>query len=135
VLNNILTVFLSTFEIFYLVNMKNLENINAYAFSRYVRISPSKIRRVLNQLKGRSCNEALIILKFMPYKACPIISKVISSAVANAKSTSNVELKEGSLFIIEARVDSGPVLKRFCPHAQGRGFPIKKRTSHIISLI
>lgn len=113
--------------------MKSYESISAYAFSRYIRISPFKVRRILNQLKGRSCNEALIILKFMPYKSSPIISKVISSAVANAKLKLDLNPKEGSFFITEARVDSGPILKRFCPHAQGRGFPIKKRMSHIIS--
>ena len=92
-LNNTISIFLSIFEIFYLFNMKNLGKIKASAFSRYVRISPSKVRRVLNQLKGRSCNEALILLKFMPYKSCSIISKVVSSAVANFKSSLNVELK------------------------------------------
>lgn len=104
------------------------------AFSRYVRISPFKVRRIIDQIRGRSSNEALLILKFMPYKSCPVISKLIISAVSNAKSTLNLD--DSRYFLInEIRVDEGPALKRFCPHAQGRGFPIKKRFSHIASLI
>jgi large subunit ribosomal protein L22 len=111
----------------------NKKIIEGYATARYIRISPSKIRRILNELKGRSFNEAILILKFMPYKMCPIISKLLFSAVANAKNRYN--LSTNNFIVAEARVDSGPVLKRFCPHAQGRGFPIKKRMSHIISFV
>lgn len=113
--------------------MKYKSKIEASAFSRYVRISPSKVRRILDQIRGRSSEEALMILKFMPYKACPIIAKVVSSALANAKQKFGMEAS--SFYITEARADSGPILKRFCPHAQGRGFPIKKQMSHIISAI
>lgn len=113
--------------------MKYKSKIEASAFSRYVRISPSKVRRILDKIRGRSSEEALMILKFMPYKACPIISKVVSSALANAKQKFNMDTS--SFFITEARADSGPILKRFCPHAQGRGFPIKKQMSHIVSAI
>jgi len=115
--------------------MKNNKCLEVYAFARYVRVSPAKIRRILNQLRGRSCNEALMILKFMPHKACFIISKVIISAMANAKSNLGIVDQESIILISEARVDEGPSLKRFCPHAQGRGFPIRKRMSHIVSLV
>lgn len=111
--------------------MKSIRKVEISSFARYIRMSPFKIRRILNQIRGRSCNEALLILKFMPHKACPIISKTILSAISNAKA--NYGLVEDSFIIVEARVDSGPVLKRFCPHAQGRAFPIKKRISHIAS--
>lgn len=104
--------------------------MEGYATARYIRIAPSKIRRILNELQGRSFNEAVLILKFMPYKSCPIISKLIFSAVANAKNRYN--LSTSNFIITVATVDSGPVLKRFCPHAQGRGFPIRKRMSHIV---
>lgn len=113
--------------------MVSKRKIEISSFVRYVRMSPFKVRRILDQVRGRSCNEALLILKFMPHKACPIISKAIFSAVSNAKA--NYGLVDESFKIIEARVDSGPILKRFCPHAQGRAFPIKKRISHIVSLI
>ncbi len=112
--------------------MKYSKNFQSSALSKYVRISPFKVRRILDQIRGRSSREALMVLKFMPYKACPIIFKVVTSALANFKQFSNLDLD--SLYIIEARADSGPILKRFCPHAQGRGFPIKKRMCHITSL-
>lgn len=113
--------------------MKTKENNESVAFSRYIRISPQKIRRVLNQVKGRKIEEALSILKFLPSKSSPIITKVLLSASSNLKNKLNVE--KNLIFIKEVRVDEGPVLKRFCPHAQGRGFPIRKRTSHISVLV
>ena len=113
--------------------MKSITNFEVNAFARYVRISPSKVRRVLDQVRGRSSNEALLLLNFLPYRACSIISKVISSAVSNAKV--NYGLVDKSFVIAQAYVDPGPTLKRFCPHAQGRGFPIKKRMSHIVSFV
>lgn len=111
--------------------MKSNKNVEAVSFSRYVRISPSKVRRILDQIRGRSYSEALMILKFMPYKACGLILKAVLSARANLKC--KFDLEDAGLFIKEARADSGPFLKRFCPHAQGRGFPIKKQMSHIVS--
>lgn len=111
--------------------MVNLENLEVVAFTRYIRMSPFKIRRILDQIRGRSFNEALLILKFMPYKSCSVILKTLLSASANAKFKFDVD--ESSLIVSEARVDAGPQLKRFRPHAQGRGFPIKKRISHLIS--
>lgn len=113
--------------------MNTIENSEAVAFSRYIRISPFKIRRVLDQIRGRSYKEALLIVKFMPYSSCPVILKTLLSAAANAKFKFN--LNDSNLYVSEARVDSGPQLKRFRPHAQGRGFPIKKRMSHLISAV
>lgn len=114
--------------------MNYLKVLEFSSFLRNVRISPFKVRRILDQIRGRSVEEALLILKFLPYKSSPIILKVVKSAVGNASNL----LKFGNsipdtLCILEARADSGPILKRFCPHAQGRGFPIKKRTCHITS--
>jgi large subunit ribosomal protein L22 len=111
--------------------MKSNEAIEAVSFSRYVRISPSKVRRILDQIRGRSYTEALMILKFMPHKSCGLVLKGVLSARANLSIKFNLE--DSNLFIKEARADSGPFLKRFCPHAQGRGFPIKKQMSHIVS--
>jgi large subunit ribosomal protein L22 len=109
--------------------MKNFSK-EGVAFSRYVRMSPFKVRRILDQIRGRSYNEAILILKFMPYKACVPILKVVMSAAANAKL--NSDTKDSLLFISEARADAGSILKRFRPHAQGRGFPIKKYMCHIV---
>ena len=99
------------------------------ATAKFVRMSPFKVRRVLDQIRGRSYREALIMLEFMPYKACEPILKVLRSAVANAEH--NNGLDPVSLYISEAYADQGPVLKRFRPRAQGRAFQIKKPTCHI----
>ncbi len=99
------------------------------AIARYVRMSPSKVRRVLDQIRGRQYREALIILEFMPYKACEPILKVLRSAVANAEH--NAGLDPTTLFISKAFADGGPTLKRYRPRAQGRAYQIRKPTCHI----
>lgn len=113
--------------------MKSHKNTQYSASSKYVRISPFKVRRILDQIRGLPSSEALMILRYMPYKSCPIIFKIVASALNNAKKLSNQS--SDSLSIIEAKADTGPILKRFCPHAKGRGFPIKKRLCHITSSI
>lgn len=99
------------------------------AIARYIRMSPRKVRRVLDQIRGLSYREALIILEFMPYRACEPILKVLRSAVANAEH--NEGLDPSSLVVSTAFADAGPVLKRFRPRAQGRAFQIRKPTCHI----
>ncbi len=101
----------------------------AKAIARYIRMSPSKVRRVLDQIRGRSYREALIILEFMPYRACEPIIKVLRSAVANAEN--NQGLDPSDLYISKAFADGGPTLKRYRPRAQGRAYQIRKRTCHI----
>lgn len=99
------------------------------AIARYIRMSPFKVRRVLDQIRGRSYREALIILEFMPYRACEPVLKVLRSAVANAEH--NVGLDPTTLVITKAYADMGPSLKRFRPRAQGRAYQIRKPTCHI----
>lgn len=106
-----------------------LEQPGAYATARYIRMSPHKVRRVLDQIRGRSYREALIILEFMPYRACDPILKVLRSAVANAEH--NEGLNPTDLVVSQAYADQGPSLKRFRPRAQGRAYPIRKPTCHI----
>lgn len=106
-----------------------LQNNEFRAVSKYVRMSPSKIRRVLRQIKGKTYPEALCLLEFMPYASCSPIIKVLRSATVNARSGSASE--EADLIVQSAFVDPGPIMKRFRPRAQGRAFRIKKRTSHI----
>lgn len=101
----------------------------AKAIARYVRMSPNKVRRVLDQIRGRSYREALIILEFMPYRACDPVLKLLRSAVANAEH--NLGLDPASLKVSEAFADQGPCLKRFRPRAQGRAYQIRKPTCHI----
>ncbi|NEP11065.1 MAG: 50S ribosomal protein L22 [Symploca sp. SIO1A3] len=99
------------------------------AIARYIRMSPFKVRRVLDQIRGRSYRDALIILEFMPYRACEPVLKVLRSAVANAEH--NVGLNPASLVITKAYADMGPSLRRYRPRAQGRAYQIRKPTCHI----
>jgi large subunit ribosomal protein L22 len=99
------------------------------AIARYIRMSPFKVRRVLDQIRGRSYREALIVLEFMPYRACEPILKVLRSAVANAEHNSGLD--PATLVITQAHADMGPTLKRFRPRAQGRAYQIRKPTCHI----
>ncbi len=99
------------------------------ATARYIRMSPHKVRRVLDQIRGRSYREALIILEFMPYRACEPVLKVLRSAAANAEH--NVGFDRADLLVTEAFADQGPSLKRYRPRAQGRAYQIRKPTCHI----
>ena len=99
------------------------------AVSRYIRMSPSKVRRVLRQIQGKTYSEALLLLEFMPYASCTPIIKVLRSATANARN--NFGMDETKLVIKSAFADQGPTMKRFRPRAQGRAYRIQKATSHI----
>ena len=101
----------------------------AHAHGRFLRGSASKVRRVLDQIRGRSYRDALIMLEFMPYRSTGPITKVLRSAVANAEN--NLGLDPSSLIIKTASADMGPSMKRYRPRAQGRAFAIKKQTCHI----
>ena len=101
----------------------------AQAYGRYIRGSASKVRRVLDQIRGRTYRDALIMLEFMPYRSTEPITKVLRSAVANAEH--NLGLDPSSLVITTATADMGPPMKRYRPRAQGRAFAIKKQTCHI----
>jgi large subunit ribosomal protein L22 len=103
--------------------------MQAKAVARNVRIAPRKVRLVVDLIRGKKASEALGILKFTPKAASPVVEKVLNSALANADHNYNMDLE--NLYITEAYVDGGPILKRFRPRAQGRAFRIHKRTSHI----
>lgn len=96
----------------------------AQAHGRYIRGSASKVRRVLDQIRGRTYRDALIMLEFMPYRSTGPITKVLRSAVANAEN--NMGLDPASLVITRATADMAPSMKRYRPRAQGRAFAIKK---------
>nr|YP_009974249.1 ribosomal protein L22 [Ptisana novoguineensis]QNH94134.1 ribosomal protein L22 [Ptisana novoguineensis] len=107
----------------------NKPKVEARASARFLKMSANKARRVINQIRGRSYEQALILLEFMPYRACYPILQLISSAAANANH--NLGLSRANLFISEAKVDESTLLKRFQPRAQGRGYPIHKPTCHV----
>ena len=99
------------------------------AHARYVRMTPMKVRRVVNLVRNRSVADALSILRYAPQAAAEPVAKVVASAASNAEH--NEGLDRETLVISKATVDEGPTLKRFQPRAQGRAFRINKRTSHI----
>lgn len=99
------------------------------AHSRYVRMSPYKVRRVLDLVRGLPVTEAEHLLRLTQRGATQPIVKVLKSAVANAEHNHALEPEE--LFIAEAYADEGPTLRRFRPRARGRATRIDKRTSHI----
>lgn len=92
-------------------------------------MSASKARRVIDQIRGRSYEETLMILELMPYRACETILKIVFSAGANASN--NLGLSKSSLVISKAEVNEGKTLKRVRARAQGRANQILKRTCHI----
>ena len=99
------------------------------AVARHIRMSPTKVRRVLDQIRGRTYQDALIVLRFMPYRACEPILKVLRSAAANAEH--NEGLDRSSLVVSQAFADQGIYLRRYRPRAQGRVYQIRKPTCHI----
>jgi len=99
------------------------------AVSKYVRISPMKVRRIVEAVKGMPVENGLNTLRFMPQKAAGLVEKVLRSAVANADQ--NPDLDVDALIIKSITADQGPTLKRFRARARGRGTRILKRTSHI----
>ena len=103
------------------------------ATAKFVRISPFKVRVVLDIIKGKPVTEALAILENTPKAASEILYKVVSSAVANAEN--NMNMSRNDLVVAECYANAGPILKRIMPRAQGRAFRINKRTSHITVIL
>ncbi len=96
---------------------------------RHARISSRKARPVADVIRGKFVNEALEELDFLHRRASPMIEKVVRSAMANAGQDLDIDVNR--LFVSDIRVDEGPTLKRWRPRAQGRVYPILKRSSHI----
>ena len=103
----------------------------ARAILRDIRHTPQKARRVVNLIRGVRADEALSILKFAPQSAGTDVYTLLNSAVANAKQQNPAIRDASELWVVEALVDEGRTMKRFRPRAQGRGFRILKRSSHI----
>ena len=102
--------------------------MEAKAIARHIGISARKARLVINTVRGQSVSEAIDRLAFMPNAASKIVSKLILSADANARSAGDVN---GELVIKEIRVDGGPYQARYRPRAMGRMFMVRKRSCHI----
>jgi large subunit ribosomal protein L22 len=104
------------------------------AQAKWLRMSPRKVRRVVNEIRGLTAGEAFTILRFMPFSAAREVEKVLKSAMYNVVNNSKSPVSENeaySLKIVEAYADQGPTLKRVQPRAKGRAYPILKRSSHL----
>ena len=100
-----------------------------------VRISPKKLRKVANLVRGLNVNKALNSLSHMDEKGASIVLKTLTSAVANAGNSDDFDVDMNSVRVKAITVDEGPALKRFRARAQGRANRIKKRTSHLKIII
>jgi large subunit ribosomal protein L22 len=106
---------------------------SAVAKARFVRVSPTKARRVIDLVRGKSVTDALDILRWAPQAASEPVAKVIASAAANAQN--NNGLDPATLVVATVYADEGPTAKRIRPRAQGRAFRIRRRTSHITVVV
>nr|QEJ86148.1 ribosomal protein L22 [Fendlera rupicola]QEJ86231.1 ribosomal protein L22 [Fendlera rupicola] len=100
-----------------------------YALGQHISMSAHKARRVIDQIRGRSYEETLMILELMPYRACYPIFKLVYSAAANASY--NLGSNEANLVISKAEVNEGTTVRKLKPRARGRSYPIKRPTCHI----
>ena len=103
------------------------------AILRHARISPRKVRLVVDLVRGKDVDDALRTLEFTTKGAARVVAKTLRSAVANAENTQNVDVDR--LFVKKIYVDNAPIAYRWRPRAQGRATPIRKRGSHITIVV
>lgn len=104
------------------------------AILRYARVTPRKARRVVDLIRGKRASDAMLSLRFMPYRAARLIEKLLKSAMSNAEhATTNADID--SLKIKTVMVDQGPVMKRMEPRSMGRANMLKKRSCHITIIL
>lgn len=107
--------------------------MEAKAIARYIRISPRKVRIVIDLIRGKQIGEAFAILKYTPKAASEVVEKVLKSAVANAEHNFNMDVEK--LYVAEVYADQGPTLKRIHPRSRGQAFSILKRSSHVTVVV
>ncbi len=100
---------------------------------KYVRISASKVKIVIDLIRGKKVTDAIAILKGTPKAASPVVEKLLNSAIANAEN--NQGLLRDDLIVAEVFAGQGPTLRRFRPMDHGKAFRIRKRSSHITIIL
>ena len=106
-----------------------MPSIEVSATAKYVRVAPRKARLVVDQIRGKSVQQAFEILQYSNRAVAEDVAKVLRSAIANAEN--NNDLRPNTLVVSAAYVDEGPTIKRIRPRAKGSASRINKRTSHI----
>lgn len=110
--------------------------MEARAVQKHIRQSPRKIRRVIDEIRGKTVNEALNLLHFLPHRAARPTEKTIQSAVYNLiDQNPDARIDEESLVIREIYADEGPTLQRYQPAARGRTHPIQKKSTHLTVVV
>nr|QKZ93763.1 ribosomal protein L22 [Magnolia fordiana var. hainanensis] len=115
------------------IETKRILSTQVKALAENVCMSAHKTRRVIDQIRGRSYEETLMLLELMPYRASYPIFKLVYSAAANASH--NKSFNEADSVISKAEVNGGTIVKRLKPRARGRSYPIKRPTCHIIIVV
>jgi large subunit ribosomal protein L22 len=117
--------------------MQNIRTLNTTGSStgHYIRISSTKVQRILTQIRGKFYKTALMGLEFMPYKACTLIWKMLYSAYANLIFKLKTKINYNKIIIVSAVANKGPNLKRFRIRAKGQIVSIKKPTCHITIIV
>jgi large subunit ribosomal protein L22 len=101
---------------------------------RFARIAPRKARLVMDMIRGRDVDDAITMLKFAKQRASGMIEKVVRSAVANAIEQ-DTAVRRNALYVAQAWVDPGPIIKRFQPKDRGKAYSIQKKTSHLVVVV
>lgn len=99
------------------------------AIAKYIRISPRKVKIVIDLIRGKQVDQAAAILMYTPKAAAPVVLKLLNSAIANAEN--NLSLSREDLYVAEVYANPGPTLKRYVARSRGSASPMLKRTSHI----
>jgi large subunit ribosomal protein L22 len=107
--------------------------VRVSATAKYLRASTRKTSLVTRAIVGKPVEDAAAVLRFMPQKAARDVAAVLKSATANAENNHNLSAED--LFVVEARAEEGPTIKRWNPRAQGRAFPIHKPMTHITVVV
>jgi large subunit ribosomal protein L22 len=108
--------------------------MEAKAIQKYARLTPRKARRVVDLIRGKKAGDALIALRFMPYRGARHVEKILKSAMSNAEQK-NANVDSESMVIGRAFVDPGSTMKRVEQRAMGRGNVIRKRSCHITLIL